>query len=332
MTSPTADIVIDPSFGVDDADSSCGDNLSPSTASLSSTIFQYRKLHGRTYHNFDGGEREYWAPNDAKQNEQLDINHHILSLALEDKLFLAPLTNPQEVLDIGTGTGIWAMDFADAFPGASVTGTDLSPIQPSWTPPNCKFELDDATKPWPYSDNSLDYVHVRYMIGCFADWPALYREAYRVLKPGGWLEHMECSSGVFSDDGTVPAEGGPFAEWRAVFHEAGKKMNQSFELLDDDQYIKWMEEAGFKGVQSRNTKVPVGEWPRDKRLKEIGYCNQLQLLSGLDGFGTYVLTNVLGWELAEAEALLARVKGALRNKSHHGYCVWGTAWVQKPLE
>jgi hypothetical protein len=80
---------------VDDADSSCGDNLSLSTASLSSTIFQYRKLHGRTYHNFDGGEREYWlasplskrfhppprrptitlarAPNDAKQNEQLDI-------------------------------------------------------------------------------------------------------------------------------------------------------------------------------------------------------------------------------------------------------------------
>ena len=76
------------------------------------------------------------------------------------------------------------------------------------------------------------------------------------------------------------------------------------------------------GVQSRNTKVPVGGWPADKRLKEIGLCNQLQLASGVDGFGTYVLTNVLGWELAEAEALLVRVKGALRDRSYHGYCIW----------
>lgn len=83
----------DPGFGADEADSPYGDNVTLSTASITSTIFQYRKLHGRTYHNFDGGEREYWcvppfneipppkptdhtssrAPNDAKQNEQLDL-------------------------------------------------------------------------------------------------------------------------------------------------------------------------------------------------------------------------------------------------------------------
>jgi methylase of polypeptide subunit release factors len=33
------------------------------------------------------------------------------------------------VLDIGTGTGIWAIDFADEHPEAEVIGTDLSPIQ-----------------------------------------------------------------------------------------------------------------------------------------------------------------------------------------------------------
>lgn len=31
------------------------------------------------------------------------------SLAFDNKLFLAPLENPQKVLDLGTGTGIWAM-------------------------------------------------------------------------------------------------------------------------------------------------------------------------------------------------------------------------------
>lgn len=33
------------------------------------------------------------------------------------------------VIDIGTGTGIWAIDFADEHPESEVIGTDLSPIQ-----------------------------------------------------------------------------------------------------------------------------------------------------------------------------------------------------------
>ncbi|WYZ43908.1 hypothetical protein EsH8_VII_000344 [Colletotrichum jinshuiense] len=35
------------------------------------------------------------------------------------------------VLDIGTGSGIWAMDFADEHPEAEVLGVDLSAIQPA---------------------------------------------------------------------------------------------------------------------------------------------------------------------------------------------------------
>jgi ubiquinone/menaquinone biosynthesis C-methylase UbiE len=32
---------------------------------------------------------------------------------LKDELHLAPLENPQRILDLGTGTGIWAMDMAE---------------------------------------------------------------------------------------------------------------------------------------------------------------------------------------------------------------------------
>jgi len=39
----------------------------------------------------------------------MDINHHMLYLALDNKLFSAPLKNSQTVLDVGTGTGMWAM-------------------------------------------------------------------------------------------------------------------------------------------------------------------------------------------------------------------------------
>lgn len=54
------------------------------------------------------------------------------TLILESKLHLAPLDKKiQKFLDIGTGTGIWAIDFADEYPSATVIGTDISPIQPS---------------------------------------------------------------------------------------------------------------------------------------------------------------------------------------------------------
>jgi methylase of polypeptide subunit release factors len=66
---------------------------------------------------------------------------------LKQKLHITPVSNPQRVLDIGTGTGIWAIDFGMNFsflpqnsiltplaatqnPSADVIGTDLSPIQP----------------------------------------------------------------------------------------------------------------------------------------------------------------------------------------------------------
>lgn len=38
------------------------------------------------------------------------VSHHISTLMLDGKLFLAPIDKkPQRCLDVGTGTGIWAM-------------------------------------------------------------------------------------------------------------------------------------------------------------------------------------------------------------------------------
>lgn len=38
----------------------------------------------------------------------------------------------KRVLDVGTGTGIWAINMADEHPNAEVVGTDISFIQPTW--------------------------------------------------------------------------------------------------------------------------------------------------------------------------------------------------------
>ncbi|RAL68771.1 hypothetical protein DID88_007464 [Monilinia fructigena] len=91
-----------------------------------------------------------------------------------------------EFLDLGTGTGIWAIDFADIFPNASVLGTDLSPSQPDMVPPNCRFEIDDMTEEWTYPPDYFDFIHIRALFGSIHDWDNLYAQAYKHLKPGGF--------------------------------------------------------------------------------------------------------------------------------------------------
>ncbi|KAK0643879.1 S-adenosyl-L-methionine-dependent methyltransferase [Cercophora newfieldiana] len=336
-TSEQVDIEVDPLFDQpdnDDTNSALGSEayVSPSPGPpTSSTILEYRKLHGRTYQNFGGGDNIEYGPNDQTQNEQLDINHHLLTLGLGGKLYLAPIEKPTKVLDVGTGTGIWAIDFADEFPDAEATGIDISPIQPSWVPTNCKFIIDDAAKSWTYPDNTFGYIHIRYLTGCFKDWVSVYSEAYRCLKPGGWIEYMDCAAGVYCDDGSMGAKH-IFQDWVGIFKEAGPKMGQTFEVIDGDNYLRWLEKAGFKNISKKDLKMPVGAWPADKTLKEIGGMNRASLEMGIEGFGLYVLTNVLGWKFEEVQAFLTKVRDGLKNRSYHGYCLWGTAWAQKPLE
>lgn len=70
-----------------------------------------------------------------------DLEHAIFLRVFENNLAFAPVQTLHRVLDIGTGTGIWAIEFAEQHPEADILGTDLSPIQPEFVPQNCRFEL-----------------------------------------------------------------------------------------------------------------------------------------------------------------------------------------------
>ena len=41
---------------------------------------------------------------------RLDLTHGMLRHILNDKIHLSPVKSPQKILDVGTGTGIWAIE------------------------------------------------------------------------------------------------------------------------------------------------------------------------------------------------------------------------------
>jgi len=102
-----------------------------SLAPVRSSILKHQEEHGRTYHSLSAGKYAY--PNDDVEKDRLDLQHSTWLLSLRGKLALCPkAAGAKRVLDIGTGTGIWALDYADQHPESEVVGVDLSPIQPEW--------------------------------------------------------------------------------------------------------------------------------------------------------------------------------------------------------
>jgi hypothetical protein len=124
-----------PDDAADDAaaDSGVGSNGSTHSTSLKEHALRFRHFNGRRYHAEQRNGTEYYLPNDENEQDRLDLQHHLFLLTLKGSLHCAPLPqNIESVLDIGTGTGIWAIDFADLHPSCVVIGTDLSPVQPSY--------------------------------------------------------------------------------------------------------------------------------------------------------------------------------------------------------
>ncbi|RSL47487.1 hypothetical protein CEP54_013397 [Fusarium duplospermum] len=313
----------------DDGDSALGGDAESSTASITSSILEYRKFQGRTYHS-DRHPTEYFTPNDEQQSESIDINHQSLTLLLEGKLFLAPIKpDVQKVLDVGTGTGIWAIDFADEYPNAEVIGSDLSPIQPTWIPPNVKFEIDDATLTWTWADNTFDFIHIRYLFGAIRDWTALFKEAYRCCAPGGWIQTAEADVEILSDDGTT--ELAPVLKtWAKLYAEGGKKLGNAFYVQKEDLQEKGLEAAGFTEMTSVDYKFPVGGWAKDPRMAEIGNFVKATLENDLEGYTLLLWNNILQWGEDEYQVFLMEMRKYLRNRKVHGYMRVRYVYARKP--
>lgn len=301
-------------------------------ASIASKVTAYRYENGRRYHAYRDGT--YYAPNDEAYSNYETIVHHLWLLTLHDQLFLAPITPcPTRILDIGTGTGLWAIDMADFFPDAEIIATDLSPIHPSSLPPNLTFEIDDANSPLTYPADHFDMIHIRGLTGCIRSWPALYAQCLAALKPGAWLEHLE-----FSVETSAPKNSTRYSDQiltafsQSVLNAGDTKTHMSFDVVHSMFPTLSAPELGFAEVHTRSFVWPIGPWPKDPYLKDLGRWGERNWVDGIEGWVMALYTRLLGWSCEEVKAFVRDFQDVVRDRRGRYWQEVRVVWARKAFE
>ncbi|KAJ0307366.1 hypothetical protein COL516b_003980 [Colletotrichum fioriniae] len=256
---------------------------------------------------------------DSTRFEDTDLQHNLFIRTFDDRLGTAPPnardSKVRRVLDVGTGSGIWAIDFGDEHPDAEVIGVDLSAVQPTFVPPNVQFQVEDIEEDWHFS-HPFDYIHSRMMTGSIADWKIYLRRCFDNLNPGGYLELNDIDAIPLSDDGTLTEECTLEKSFR-LWSEAITALGSPFEKFNRLEGV--LAEVGFKDVHVERFKWPTNSWPKDPKFKELGIWNHENLAPHLEGMFMAGITRGLKWTEQEVHKLAVEARKDFDDPSIHAY-------------
>jgi hypothetical protein len=129
-------------------------------------------------------------------------------------------------------------------------------------PPNVSFEIDDIEASWCFS-RPFDFIHSRYLAGSICNWPQLMAQAFKSVRPGGWVEFQDFDMQFYSTDDTfVP--GCALNIWTDEV-VAGLK-NLGREPEPGPKLEQWVQEAGFENINHQVLPIPLGLWPKEQRM------------------------------------------------------------------
>ncbi|KND87017.1 hypothetical protein TOPH_08370 [Tolypocladium ophioglossoides CBS 100239] len=299
-------------------------NATDGLTSVTSSVYACTYECGRRYHTFKNGR--YPIPNDDQEQDREDMKHAMLMELTDGTLFYSPIGDrPQSILDIGTGTGIWAIEVGDKFPSARVCGIDLTPIQPLWVPPNVEFLVDDCEQDWLPRD--VDLVHFRFVAVILKDIPGTLKHAYESLRPGGWIELQELEGMPYCDDGSM-GDDDPFRTLYQLAGQAYAKFGMSATIAARLEPL--LRDAGFTDIRCKAFKIPIGVWARDKTMRLIGLYQKTVVLEFISTFAGRPF-QALGMSPTEAQVTVAHARAALGDTSVHRYFNYYFWYAQKPL-
>ncbi|KAF7563142.1 hypothetical protein G7046_g960 [Stylonectria norvegica] len=297
-----------------DVDSALGDDVVRPDSSISVTpsLYEFPEEFGRTWHKYKQGT--YFLPNDNQEQDRLDLEHAITLKVFEDKLNFAPIEKVHRVLDVGTGTGIWAIEFAEQHPEADVLGTDLSPIQPEFVPSNCRFEVDDCEDDWIFS-YPFDFIHARYLCSFLKEPPRLMASLYRNLNPGSWVEIHEAVIQYNCIDASL--DGTALEKWNGYIRDGISRLGR--DVFAPFRCREYLLDAGFENVTQKKFVVPTSPWAKGHDEKVLGAMQMKSSLEGISGMTLWVFTKGLEWTREDVELFLVDVRKDLADRRIHAY-------------
>jgi SAM-dependent methyltransferase len=257
----------------------------------------------------DAGDH-YLLPRNLCEQDRLEFQHYALYRLLGTH-FLAPVEQPRTVLDVGTGTGIWAKEAARRWSEARVLALDCNLSLLRRLPPNCRAIRRNVLQGTALEDGCSDYTHQRFLGAAIplAAWEGLLNELLRVTAPGGWIELLE-----LSDECLRP---GPqtllVQHWMQAFSR-----RRQIELAFALELPERLEMLGLKPAVAL-IEAPLWQAAKAGRLFQR---DTLQALQGLTPF----LAEVAGMTPAELERLINTLPAEWERYQTCWRCI--AAWVQ----
>lgn len=301
--------------------------------------------NGRKYCGFN--RHQYLFPIDEEETNRMSIGHEIIQYARVGRpepdgkclhsapIELGPRNRVPRVLDLGCGEGNWVLDMAEKFPGVEIRGVDLACIQPPsrYLPSNVRFQAPtDYEGFWTFGEQSWDLIHLALGCGSVSNWPELYKNAFRHLKPGiGYFEQVEVDFEPRCDDGTLPILDTKLNEWYGYLKKATIKANRPIAFSRETRNM--LENEGFVDVEEQIIQIPLNPWPKDPHKKTLGlYYTGWMETRALESMSMQPLTLVEKKSREFVEALCREASQDIKRCRYHAYNKLHIFTARKPLE
>jgi hypothetical protein len=133
--------------------------------------------------------------------------------------------------------------------------------------------------------------------------------------------YPECEDGTMAPDNPMALYWG---------HVPNGLLNLGIDFLITPQLSQMMRDAGFVDVTERIFYTPIGPWPRNRALREVGLYWRAVLMEGLEAIALGPLTRGLGWRKEEIEVFLVSVRKAYLDRSTHAFMPFYIVYGRKP--